>query len=154
MSTTAEQNTFDAERAEMVAGLRALADDLERSTAPLPTHKPSAQWLIFGDTDQKATAAEIVRSLGGRWEKGRRHGGGELFDFEKDYRGGIRAGVVVDRDEVCHRVVVSTETVTVPASEEQVIDAQPERTEEREIVEWRCGPLLGEDTLTFAEVSA
>jgi len=125
-------------RAALVAGLRALADDIERSTGPLPTHPPEAKWLIFGDEGQKETAAEIVRTIGGKWDKGRRHGG-DLFDFTKDYGGGVLAEVIVDRSEVCERVVTGTETVTLPA-----IEAQPERIEEREIIEWRCEPLLTE----------
>ncbi|WKN47114.1 hypothetical protein [Nocardioides sp. Arc9.136] len=140
--TNQTTNTHHRKRAAMVAGLRALADDIERSTALLPTHVPVAQWLIFGDQNQKETAAQVVRSLGGHWDKGRRHGGGDLFDFTKEYGGGVRAEVVVDRDEVCERVVVRTETVTIPATDLQVIEPQPERTETREVVEWRCAPLL------------
>lgn len=133
-------------RAELVAGLRALADDIERATdAPLPTHVPMASWLIFGGTNQKETAAAVVRSYGGRWDKGIRQRNVYL-DFVKDYGGGVRAEIVVDRPEVCERVVVDTVTVTIPASEAQVIEAQPERTETREIVEWRCTSLLADDT--------
>lgn len=129
------------ERAALVAGLRALANDLEKSDGPLPTHTPRADWLIFGDENQKQTAAAVVRAVGGHWEKGRAHLG-DLFDFTKDYGGGVTARVVVDRPEVCERVVVRTEEVKVPATEAKVIDAQPERTEVREVVEWRCEPLL------------
>lgn len=131
--------TDAAERASLVAGLRALADDLERGNAPLPTHPPKVQWLIFGDdVDQKAIAAEVVREIGGKWDKGK-YQGGDLFDFTRDYGGGVIASVVVDRPQVCTRRVVGTETVTLPA-----IDAKPERTEDREIVEWDCSPLLAE----------
>lgn len=144
--TSTTINTQQKQRAAMVAGLRALADDIERSTAPLPTHAPQAQWLIFGDAlDQKAYAADVVRTMGGHWDKGRTHNGGDLFDFTKDYGGGIEAQVVVDRPQVCERVVVSTETVVIPATELLVIDPQPERTEVREVVEWRCAPLLAGD---------
>lgn len=131
------------QRAALVAGLRALADDIERSAdAPLPTHKPRAEWLIFGDADQKATAATVVRDIGGAWEKGGRHNAGDFLDFTKDYGGGVLATVVVDRPQVCERIVTGTETVTIPATE--ATEAQPERTEVREIVEWRCSPLLAE----------
>lgn len=135
------------ERTALVAGLRALANDIESSTTPLPTHPPSAEWLIFGGGDadlaiQKSTAAQVVKDIGGHWEKQKTQGG-DLFDFTKDYGGGVTASVVVDRPAVCERVVTGTETVTVPAK-----PAQPEQVVEREVVEWRCEPLLADEAVS------
>ena len=50
---------------------------------------------------------------------------------------GLHVVAYAGRDRVCERVVTGIETVTVPA-----VEAKPETTEEREIVEWRCAPLL------------
>ncbi|WP_435744994.1 hypothetical protein [Nocardioides sp. SYSU DS0663] len=91
--------------------------------------------------EQKATAAAIVRAVGGDWEK---QPWGEEFRF-KTTRGPLTFDIQVQRDAVCERVVVGTETVTLPATDAQVIEAQPERTEVREVVEWRCAPLLADD---------
>lgn len=95
--------------------------------------------------EQKAKAAQIVRALGGKWDKVD-HGGDMTF---RQQRGPVRLDVQVKREAVCERVVVGTETRTVPA-----VEAQPERTETVEKVEWRCQPLLADDTATAAEVPA
>ena len=50
---------------------------------------------------------------------------------------GLKLTIAVKRDAVCTRRVVGTETVTLPA-----VEAQAERTEEREVIEWDCEPLL------------
>jgi hypothetical protein len=96
-------------------------------------------YLMLGVTDlgeQKATAQQIIRAVGGHWTK--------IPDTYSDFmfrqdRDGLRFEVMVTREAVCERVVTGTETVTVPA-----VAAQPARTEEREVVEWRCEPLLAQ----------
>ena len=130
-----------------VGRLREVADLL----AFLPDHIPhpyvtagswgtEISWYLTLDTkdeaEQKALAAEIVRLHRGPWVKQER---GESFAFENTNIPGVKLKVVVAREAVCERVVTGTETITVPAME-----AVPERTEIREIVEWRCEPLLAE----------
>ena len=89
------------------------------------------------EAQQKRLAADIVRHHAGPWAKDAR---GDQFVFEnKDTLPGIKLRVTVAREAVCERVVTGTERFTVPAME-----AVPERTEIREIVEWRCEPLLAE----------
>ena len=89
------------------------------------------------EAQQKRLAADIVRLHAGPWAKDAR---GDQFAFEnKDSLPGIKLRVTVARAAVCERVVTGTERFTVPAME-----AVPERTEIREIVEWRCEPLLAE----------
>lgn len=87
------------------------------------------------EADQKAKAQQIIRTLGGKWEK---DFSGDQADFRQE-RDGLRFTVSVDRPAVCVRRVVGTETVTLPA-----VEAAPERTVEREIVEWDCEPVLAE----------
>lgn len=101
-------------------------------------------WQLLNDpldeAGQKVAAQEIVRSLGGQWSKVD-HGDRMVFRQERD---ALQLDIVVVREAVCDRVVTGTETVTIPA-----VEAQPERTEVREIVEWRCQPLLA-DTASAA----
>lgn len=87
--------------------------------------------------DQKAKAAGILRTLGGTWDKDF-WDDTDRADFQQS-RDGLNLRVTVQRSAVCERVVVDTETVTIPA-----VEAQPERTETREVVEWRCEPVLSE----------
>lgn len=100
------------------------------------------EWQIHRDdhAEQKATARKIARAVGGKWDK---NAYTDTFYLEQK-RGALTLRIVAAREAVCERVVVGTETVTIPATEAQVIDAQPSRTEEREVVEWRCEPLLAE----------
>jgi len=92
--------------------------------------------LEGNEAEQKATAAVIVKTLGGKWNK-RDHYEGK-FAFAQT-RGGVDLFVQVTREAVCERVVTGTKTVTVPAK-----PAEPEQVIEREIVEWRCESLLAE----------
>lgn len=129
---------------------RAVADLIEaHPEIPLPyvsvyDHSPDRadlHWYLHINAraadaeDQRAKAAAIVKAIGGKWRK----------DFDSDeasfrqQRDGFNMGVVVVREAVCERVVVGEETVTIPA-----VEAQPERTTTREIVEWRCEPMLSE----------
>ena len=86
--------------------------------------------------EQRETAARIVRTAHGRWDRQDLGTVGMRWVSE---RGPVKLTVLVERDAVCERVVTGTETVTVPA-----VEAQPERVETRDVVEWRCLPLLGE----------
>lgn len=96
-------------------------------------------WQLMNDDatrdDQRAAVQQIVRAIGGKWDK---HPWGDRFDFGRDYHG-VKLEIYTHRDQVCERVVTGTETVTIPAKA-----AEPERTEERELVEWRCEPVLAE----------
>lgn len=125
--------------------LRIVADLLDAHPGlPIPSvfayagGSVDVSWQICNgddDLDQKAALRDIVRSVGGLWNKS---SSADRFYMDRDWRG-IRLSVVAAREQVCTRRVVGTETVTVPA-----VEAQPERTEVREIVEWDCEPVLGD----------
>ena len=111
----------------------------------VPTHLPllwgaEAQWLIFNQDDgQKERAAAIVKALGGKWEK--EAGGGELFYVRSTHRTGVKMEIVVNRAQVCRRVVTGTTEVTkmVPAPDAPMVEV----TEIVETFEWVCDePLL------------
>lgn len=129
-------------RREYIAGLRALADLLEQhDELPLPWQGSGApmtfHFLYGGNEKDRLTAA--IRAIGGKWTKDVRDGEyGDYFDATGKLRG-LSIKLTAYRDAVCERVVKGTETVDVPA-----VEAQPSRTETREIVEWVCAPLLAE----------
>lgn len=90
--------------------------------------------------DQRDAAQKTARALGGFWEK---DSYGEMFHMkrvEKFERDGdmltVNFRIIAEREAVCERRVVGYEEVVIPASEERV--------ESREIVEWDCGPVLGD----------
>ena len=95
--------------------------------------------LMNGDRadDQKAAVRQIVRAIGGKWDK-TDHGAGSDMYFKRKLDG-LNLTIYATREQICERVVVGEETVTIPAK-----PAEPERTEVRETVEWRCAPVLAE----------
>ena len=97
------------------------------------------------------TAAGVVRRIGGKWEKGKRHNG-EFYDFTRSYGGGVYASVVVDRPAVCERVVTAVREVTREVPDPEALAALPTTTvtETVEDVEWRCLPLLADDEAVSA----
>lgn len=133
--------------------LRAIADllvgyaDLGEPYITVSTARTEATvtWgLTYGvdPQDQKTSAARIIKAFGGKWDKDFDWPEGQdRADFVQR-RDGIVLRIVVERTAVCERVVTGVETITVPA-----VEAMAERTEDREIVEWRCEPLLSEEVL-------
>lgn len=132
----------ETERSEYVAGLRALADLLEQhDIIPLPwagSGSPMSMNFLYGG-DEKERLIAAMRAIGGTWQKDVRDGEySDYFDATRKLHG-LSIKLTAYRDAVCRRVVKGTETVDVPA-----VEAQPARTERREIVEWVCEPLLAE----------
>jgi hypothetical protein len=126
--------------------LRAAADFLDAHPGlpvPVITSYSSGTvdigWQLMNDDavkdDQRPAVQQIIRAIGGKWSK--QEGGDTLCLRQK--RDGLGLCIFVTREQVCERVVTGEELVTVPA-----VDARPERTEVREIVEWRCEPVLAE----------
>lgn len=151
MSKTAHQTSAAETMRETLArlcDLLAAHPDLPAPYVTIYDHLPETaelKWYLHisgkgGPEVQKATAQKIIRTIGGKWDKSLDRSDNSM-DFRQT-RDGLDFRVVVTREAVCERVVVGTEAVTIPASEAQ--PAMPERTEEREVVEWRCEPLLAE----------
>lgn len=109
-------------------------------------------WFLTIDTDdlaeQKRLAVLIVKAIGGTWDKDAGDWGGGTFRFVQR-RGLLGLDVQTKREAVCERLVVDTETRTVPA-----VEAQPERVETVEVVEWRCHPVLPEDARATEAVAS
>lgn len=138
-------------RSAYAAGLRHLADVIE-SDPDCPYPQGPINLFIHSGDSQAEIAARLRRALGGgKWEKKEAVGGGYLT------LDGMCVGVPIDlwldRDAVCERVVVGTEEVTevIPAVTEA--DLRPEQTITRTVehVEWRCSPLLADDTSKAVE---
>jgi hypothetical protein len=93
----------------------------------------------LGGRSQRDVAAQIVRVIGGKWDK-------TTSDDCLYLRSTLPFGQVIiylDKAETCTRRVVGKRKVerTIPA-----VAAQPARvvTDTVEDVEWDCGPILGE----------
>ena len=134
------RSAADTHRA--VAALYDAHPDLPPAYVTVYSHTPHAAdvnwYLTIGkhkDGDQRAIARSIVSTIGGTWDKDL---DGEQARFTQA-RDGLKFTVLVAREQVCTRRVVGTETVTMPA-----VEAVPERTVERDVVEWDCGSLLAE----------
>jgi len=89
--------------------------------------------------DQRETMRVLRRMIGGTWEKA---GYGYRFEITREWgtedgEYTIRIDIEGDRENVCQRIVTGTSERTIPA-----VEAQPERTETVEEVEWVCGNLL------------
>jgi hypothetical protein len=130
------------DRSDFTNGLRELADILDANPdLPLPYSGTGSEllWIARHGEDHKAFAQTFARVVPGTLTKSVR---GTDFDLIGSV-GGVQVQLIVDRDAVCERVVTGIETVTISAK--PATDPEPERTEERELVEWRCQPLLAEE---------
>lgn len=140
-----EVTTPDADgRVAMAAALHAAAEHLlAHPGLPTPyitssfTGKAQISYQLMNTAkdDQRRTIAKVARAIGGKWEKS---AGYDAFYLTQEFDL-LRVTISAEREQVCTRRVVGTETVTLPA-----VKAAPERTEEREVVEWDCDPILAE----------
>ncbi len=104
--------------------------------------------FLRGDGQREACAA-LAREVGGRWDK-RETSVRDSFILERELVPGVKVQVWTDREAVCERVVVGTETVEVPDPDFEA----PTVTVEREVVEWRCESLLSGGLLAQEEATA
>lgn len=87
--------------------------------------------LVFYGEGAVEQCARARRHLGGRWAK-------DVTDFRMILQcEGCPITLEVERSAACTPRVVGTETVNFPA-----VEAQPARTETRDVIEWECHPLL------------
>lgn len=146
----------DDKRASYTAGLRALADLLDRHPdVPIPmagTGKwnPISFAVGFGGEDDEAVKAGVVQVartlINGHWRKEYdapnpdSYGDGCLRIYGTT-AAGLTVHIYTPREKVCRKVVTTAEvTKTVPDPTVEV--PQVEITETVETVEWVCEPLL------------
>jgi hypothetical protein len=140
------------EARELADGLRQLADMIAANPELLPFVRYG-----LGDggivcttsraDDEAAALRQLVRAalrVGGAVTKGVR---GKYFDLFLRF-GPVKVQFIADRDDVCERVVTGTREVTEEVPDPEMLAAVPKTTVTRteEVVEWKCRPLLGEDT--------
>lgn len=140
METTATPSTTDT-RIRYTDGLRGLADWLDANPQiALPWSGNEYNPFQVGVWVSKEELAAIIKALPGKVEKD--YSADNVVRVNAKF-GDLHVSAYAGRSEVCERVVTGTETVTVPA-----VEARPERTEEREVVEWRCHPILGDEAVS------
>ena len=135
--------TTDTERAEYVAGLRDLATILEQHPElPLPYHGRGSEllWIATYDEDHKELARTFARLIPGQVRKEAR---GTDFDLVGSVAG-LKVQMILDRDQVCQRVVTGTTETTREVPDADALAKVPTTTvtETVEQVEWQCGSLL------------
>ena len=133
----------EEKRADYIAGLRLLADALERSPeVPLPYEGIATDMtfhFLHGD-DPKAAMAACARALPTSFTK---DADGKYFDLHGKLAG-LRVNLVAFRAEVCERVVTGTRQVEIEEPDPEALAAVPTvtRIEVVEDVEWVCSPIL------------
>jgi hypothetical protein len=160
-----EPTPAEIARAAFIDGLHQIADFLaEHPEVPLPSmgsyvsgkYEPTlgvlAQCESRDPRDQRTIVADAARAMG-KAEKSTFH----EFAVWRRFAGIVFA-VYAERNEVCERVVVSSEEVTREVPDPEALAAVPKVTvtEVIEQVEWICTPLLkpAATGLQFVEVPA
>lgn len=129
------------DRKVFIKALRDAADVYElHEEIPVPNGIDLASWLH--GQESVVTLADCARIPGARWDKAVSSWNYELsLTLAEEGYDKVKISLNAPRETVCTKRVVGTETVTVPA-----VEAKPEHTEERDIVEWDCVPLLAPRT--------
>ena len=138
-----------ARRAAYTAGLRALADVLDKHPeVPLPYAGDlgAIDFYFTSCDDPRAAMAAAARAIPCKWDK-RTTANGSFF-YLSGHLAGLRIDLTANRDDVCERVVVGVEDKEV---EEEVTPAVVRKvTKPVEVVEWRCGSVLAPRPATQA----
>ena len=133
-----ETTGLTAAQARFVAGLRELADLIERAPA-VAGPCPSYQHNLFAESGE--SMAGLAKAIGGRWDKVTV---GDYFVLRRRIAGDWFSGVTVEingrHEQVCERVVTGTRTVEIPDPE--VVASAPKVRIEEDVIEWRCPDVL------------
>lgn len=136
--------------AQQAAGLRRFADMIEATPELAPILRTHLQYdALHVSTDALPVFAAFVRAAKAHGASIRKDYSSKFASVEASW--GVYAfKLQAMRDEVCQRVVTGTETVTKTVKDPAAMAAVPEVevTEEVEIVEWVCSPILAADTET------
>ncbi len=145
-----EQHPNQKTADEQATGLRALANALE-------ANPELAQFVRIGLGHIGTHVFDSEREKFATFVRAFKAGGAEITkDYHDKYAmvkatfGPVVVVIQADREEVCERVVVGTETVTKTVKDPAVLATVPdvEITEQVEIVEWQCKPLLAAEQVT------
>lgn len=134
---------------DIIEGLRALADLLE-------ANPELTEYFRYNDVLRKlhvpVSHCDDPRASMAAWA---RAGNANGHPVAKDYDGqwgsvtvtlsdAVKVFAYAKREQVCTRVVTGVETVTVSVPDPTVVVPLVEVESTREIVEWRCEPLLAD----------
>lgn len=132
--------TTEERRAELIQGLRDMADWLEKTPEAL-LHGYSSCCIDFY-TDNKDEVVKLAQ-VGGRMDK---QYWGETFNLRKKFGSLVAYGMNINRNEVCEKKVVGTKKVK--QRDPEAMKLVPMVEVEEEIVEWECHSLLAPETDT------
>lgn len=135
---------------KLARGLRALADLVEANPElAQDIYLPDVLVMPYqrAISDQRAWLVEWKNAALAHGHSFHKHVDDKDFEGHVDFDA-FKVRVLADRDKVCERVVVSTERVTKTVKDPAALAAVPEIevTEEVEVVEYRCRPLLAAET--------
>lgn len=137
---TIYQTGMDDERQAWLDGLRAAADWFEQNPRYIDRQEIRFAVYVSGWNDDAAeNMAAAARALG----KADKDTTGNYFGLTRQF-GPHVVHLFTDRNAVCERIVVGTETVEVEGPDPEAVAALPtvKRTETREVVEWHCPPSI------------
>lgn len=127
---------------DLIEGYRALADLLAaHPDLPRPVHGLyHTVWFSFWNDSAKTDMARVRNLIGGKFKK----------EVDRNYftligeLHGLTIKLNAFRDDVCTRVVVGTEIVVEEIPDPKFMAEVPTVLvrEEREVVEWKCPPIL------------
>jgi hypothetical protein len=128
---------------EQAEALRALAAFVEANPQYTDDFRYAFNHInVYVKGDKKAALADMVRAGLRAGAKVEKKVYGAWFSAELDFGGGVDLQVNANRDEVCERVVTGTKTVTKLVPDPAIEVPEVEITEEVEIYEYVCGPLM------------
>lgn len=145
--------TTETKASEYADGLRALADMIEANPELVPIFKFSLGEIRepINDREELATFARAAARTGNKVSKNF----GSKYASVAVAFGPVTLAAYIEREQVCDRVVVGTEVVVETGPDPEAVAALPvvEREVEREIVEWRCRPLLADEPESIGAAS-
>lgn len=122
--------------------LRAIADWVDAHPGSEPSqislYTTPIQVNLFHHGDA-ASLADLLRALGGRWDKHAYDSVGQI-EFQQEILPGVRYEVVASRDAVCERVKTGETVIHEPDAD--AVAALPLVERVVETFEWRCEPIL------------
>lgn len=146
---------MDYDRDEVIAGMRVLADLLERNPdMPLPHNGSIGELHVHvmqSEPEQvKGSMRQIGRILRHATKRPVQKDTNDLFSQLQARLGGeqgLRVSVLARREQVCTRRVTGKRTVTRVQKDPAAVDALPDTTVEdvEDVVEWDCSPLLDDE---------
>ena len=139
--TERQKQEAAAARQESIDFIRHVCDKLEENP-DLPNLFTDINYYAWGwdHEDVKQVLTDLRRALGGKFDKEYDDGYFRL----KARHGDTRVEFIAQRDAICERKVVGTETVEVEEYDKELLAEVPKVTvtKEREIVEWICPETL------------